>query len=316
MTSAWCSSAANARTPRSHTGLKPASYTRARTALVSRRDRVRTECAGPDRRAGKVRMQESAHARQQELQIVNERGEKLAATWTDRGTGEVVVLCHGFRSKRDNRVNVALTDALTQLGTVRFDFHGNNESEGEFDYAGYAHEACDVRAVVQYCRTQLNQRVRGVLGHSKASASVLLYASMFPDEAPSRIIQVSGRFDMRTGVRERFGDAILEQLERDGVVTVQDDTSPPYRLRKSSLDERLALDMATVAHGFPPAPCALLSVHGSKDEVIPVTHAYDFERCVDPAQHTVVVIDGACHRFVQPEHLRQLVQHCISFLEA
>lgn len=256
-----------------------------------------------------------------QLHITNERGEKLAASFCDRGTGSVVILCHGFRSKRDNRINLALSDALNDLSTLRFDFHGNNDSEGEFDYAGYRDEALDVRSVVKYCRTELKQNVRGVLGHSKASTSVLMYAHMFPEEAPPRIIQVSGRFDMRTGIRERFGDALLEQLERDGSVLVYEDArrdkaSPSYTLRKSSMDERLAIDMENVARRFPPPPCVLLSVHGSQDEVIPVSAAYEFERCVDPNRHTVVVIDGACHRFLQSDHMQQLVQHCRQFLEA
>ena len=47
---------------------------------------------------------------------------------------------------------------------------------------------------------------------------MLLYASRY-DDVPL-VINVSGRFHMERGIKERFGSDIFDRLERDGQVEV------------------------------------------------------------------------------------------------
>lgn len=56
------------------------------------------------------------------------------------------------------------------------------------------------------------------LGHSKGANDVLLYASIY-DDVPL-VVSLASRFDMKRGVRQRFGDEILKKVEEEGEVEV------------------------------------------------------------------------------------------------
>ena len=85
-------------------------------------------------------------------------------------------------------------------------------------------------------------------GHSKGAGSVLLYSSKH-DDIPN-VVNVAGRFDMCRGVKERFGEDIIERLASEKQIPMKgkrdDGTKIEWKLTKWSLQDRLNLNMATV----------------------------------------------------------------------
>ncbi|XP_020242499.1 uncharacterized protein LOC109820713 isoform X4 [Asparagus officinalis] len=104
---------------------------------------------------------------QQRMEIPNKQGEKLVGVLHSTGSKEVVVLCHGFRSKKEDKIILNLIGALTRRGisAFHFDFSGNGESEGTFEYGNYHKEVEDLHAVIQHLSK--TQEVSAILGHSK-----------------------------------------------------------------------------------------------------------------------------------------------------
>jgi uncharacterized protein len=49
---------------------------------------------------------------------------------------------------------------------------------------------------------------------------VLLYGSMYDDV--KMIVNLSGRFDLRTGIKERLGEDFMQIIEKDGYIDVKD----------------------------------------------------------------------------------------------
>ncbi|XP_014752170.1 uncharacterized protein LOC100835568 isoform X2 [Brachypodium distachyon] len=100
--------------------------------------------------------------------ITNKHGEELVGLLNPVGSNEIVVLCHGFTGSKNVSMIVDLADALTKqgIGIFRFDFSGNGESGGEFQYANYRKEADDLHSVVLYLH-QEKYDVKAVVGHSK-----------------------------------------------------------------------------------------------------------------------------------------------------
>jgi uncharacterized protein len=49
---------------------------------------------------------------------------------------------------------------------------------------------------------------------------VLLYASTYDDV--KMVLNLSGRFDLRAGIKERFGEEFMQKIEKDGFVDVKD----------------------------------------------------------------------------------------------
>ncbi|KAF8081193.1 hypothetical protein N665_0900s0001 [Sinapis alba] len=76
----------------------------------------------------------SACAEQERIEIPNSHNEKLVGLLHETGSRDVVVLCHGFRSNKNDTIMKSVAAAIEKEGisAFRFDFSGNGESEGSF----------------------------------------------------------------------------------------------------------------------------------------------------------------------------------------
>ncbi|KAJ7955903.1 alpha/beta-Hydrolases superfamily protein [Quillaja saponaria] len=157
---------------------------------------------------------------QQRVIIPNNHGEQLVGILHETGSVEIVILCHGFRSTKDNNIMVNLAVALENAGlsSFRFDFSGNGESEGSFQYGHYKREADHIHAVAQYfCGA--NRVVSATVGHSKGGDVVLLYASKYHDIGI--VVNLFGRYNLKAGIAERIGKDFMERIKQDGFIDVK-----------------------------------------------------------------------------------------------
>jgi uncharacterized protein len=141
---------------------------------------------------------------------------------------------------------------------------------------------------------------------------VLLYAAQY-DDVPN-VVNIAGRFDMTRGIRERFGNDIVDRVARDKAVTLtstrDDGVKFEWTLTKWSLQDRLELNMKDVSQKIKVSE--VLTVHGTNDKAIPVQDAYEFDKFI--ANHKLQVLQGADHNFLRPEHAEQMIElvvhHC------
>lgn len=150
-------------------------------------------------------------------------------------------------------------------------------------------------------------------GHSKGANSALIYASVY-DDVPN-VINVAGRFDLKRGITERFGNDIAARLARDKQIPLEDtrDDGVPiqWNLTKWSYQDRINTDMQAACKKI---RCTdVLTVHGSKDRVSPVEDAHCWGQHIP--HHKLKVVDGADHSFLMPAFSQQLisavVEQCI-----
>eukprot|EP00250_Pteridium_aquilinum_P011281 c19963_g1_i1 orf=262-1098(+) len=246
----------------------------------------------------------------QKIGVPNERGEKLVGILDDTSSSHVIILCHGFRSSKEDAVLLNLSSTFLTMGlsTFRFDFSGSGESEGDFHYGSYWRDADDLRCVVTYFRGQ-GRKVETLIGHSKGGNAVLLYASKYKDV--DTLVNISGRFHLKRGIRKRLGKNYLQVIEEHGYVDVKDRHGNfEYRVTKECLKERLSTNMDAALRSIP-SSCRVMTVHGSKDETVSFEEAEDFERLI--SNHTLQIIDGADHYFRQ--HQRALVSIVAKFVK-
>ncbi|KAI3979428.1 hypothetical protein MKX01_001620 [Papaver californicum] len=242
---------------------------------------------------------------QQRVIVKNNYGENLVGVLHETGSTKVVILCHGFQSSKDSRINRNLAEVLTKQGIsiFRFDFSGNGESEGTFQYGNYIKEADDLHSVVMHF-LGMKRVVGAIVGHSKGGDVVLVYASKYQD-VPT-VVNVSGRYNMERGIAERLGKDYMERIEKDGFIDVKDkEGNVQYRVTKESLMERLATDMHALCLLFG-KDCRVLTVHGSADEIIPVEDAFEFAKVI--ANHKLHIVEGADHCYTKhPTELAEVV---------
>lgn len=174
----------------------------------------------------------------------NHHGENLVGILHDAASTALVVVCHGFQSSKEKIPMVNLAAALEKDGisAFRFDFAGNGESEGSFQYGNYYREVEDLRAVVQHFREE-KYVTTAIVGHSKGGNVVLLYASKYKDI--QTVVNISGRFNLAGGMESRLGKNFVQRIKQDGFIDVKNKRGEiMYRVTEESLMDRLT----TITH--------------------------------------------------------------------
>lgn len=91
------------------------------------------------------------------------------------------------------------------------------------------------------------------------------------------------------------GEEGLRKLEEDGVLDIKDASGNlQYQVTKESLKERLSTDMHTACLAIPESS-RVLTIHGTRDEVIPPEDAYDFAQLIQ--NHRLLLLSGADHNY-------------------
>ncbi|KAL7258192.1 hypothetical protein ACSBR1_004331 [Camellia fascicularis] len=249
-------------------------------------------------------------ASQQKITIPNNFGEKLVGILHETGSVEIVILCHGFRStkERDIMVNVAVALEKEGITAFRFDFAGNGESEGSFQFGNYWREAEDLRAVIQHFNGA-SRVTSAILGHSKGGNVVLLYASKYHDI--HTVVNVSGRYNLEKGIEEHFGKDFIERTKKEGYLDVENKKGEVlFRVTEESLTDRLNTKMNDACLQID-KNCRVLTVHGSADEIIPVEDALEFAKIIP--NHKLHIIEEANH--VYTKHQAELISVVLPFIK-
>ncbi|KAF8388809.1 hypothetical protein HHK36_025489 [Tetracentron sinense] len=272
---------------------------------------------------------------QHKIIIQNNYGKKLVGVLHETGSTELVILCHGFRSTKEQNTMVNLAAALEKAGisSFRFDFAGNGifileisssviaeqrgtddalpyrESEGLFQFGNYQSEADDLHAVVShFCREKCVPSA--ILGHSKGGNVVLLYASRYNDVRT--VVNVSGRFNLERGIANGLGEDFLQRIKKDGFIDVKNKSGTnEYRVTEESLMDRLTTDMRAACLSIM-KDCRVLTVHGSVDEIIPIEDALEIAKLIP--NHKLHIVEGADHGYTS--HQIELASIVLDFIRA
>ncbi|XP_009802768.1 putative uncharacterized protein YDL057W isoform X1 [Nicotiana sylvestris] len=252
-------------------------------------------------------VQETGHRR---VTVHSSHGEELVGVLHETNSLELVIICHGFKSSKDRIPMANLAAALEKEGisAFRFDFAGNGESEGSFQYGNYRREADDLRAVVEHFHEE-KRFIAAIVGHSKGGNAVLLYASRYKDV--QTVINISGRFNLERGIEGRLGRDFKEKIKQDGFIDVINRKGRlEYRVTEESLMDRLTTDTRGACLSIPQS-CRVLTIHGTMDEMVPVEDAMEFAKNVP--NHKLHIIEGADHEFTM--HQDELASLVVAFVK-
>ncbi|CAF1187185.1 unnamed protein product [Rotaria sordida] len=228
----------------------------------------------------------------------------------DQNREHVVIICHGYMSHKNALFlpqlsrNISNSDT-NQFHSVRFDFHGCGESTGrdEWDYGGYEDEAKDdLRCVVEYLRNRNDKYfIRGLIGHSRAGTTALLYA-LYYDDIPI-IVNIAGRYRLERGINERFSKQQLDKLEKNGsfIICTRDDGN--FRITREAIERRKSLDLSQIEKI---RHAKVLSIWGDQDNVVPGDDIYLYnEQLKNTKKNEMIIVSDANHCFIGKE--RELI---------
>ncbi len=202
-----------------------------------------------------------------------------------------VVLFHGFTGDRmeSHWMFVKCSRALAEAGiaSLRFDFYGSGESDGNFREVTLRGEIADARAAVDFFRRQrgVDAQRLGLLGLSLGG----LVAATLAPRVRSRALVLWSALAHSAHLRTLAEVSVKPIPGGNGRVE--------YDAREISqhfLDDALAVEpIPQVARYKGPT----LVIHPEKDSAVPVSHAEDYYRAAGSATKDLVVVPGADHVF-------------------
>jgi alpha/beta superfamily hydrolase len=276
--------------------------------------------------------------------LLKEEAAAKAVAITRRRTPCVLIL-HGLGSWRNQlflkalayelvssgQRNVASNDGKSgaSVATLRFDFTGCGESQGEFRYTGYENELDDVNCVIADAEAKHNVEIIAVVGHSKGVLSVMNHAAAAAAAAadgrvvkPMKYVALSGRFNAVAFPKGRFTEDNMAQYEREGkflwfsrgaracYVTASDVAEKANE--RLSPDQFAAISSFTSSSSSSPPLIQVLIMHGDADETIPCADAHDYHAAIEGSE--LIMIPGADHNFNGTKYTKMLSDAITNFI--
>lgn len=113
----------------------------------------------------------TAHAQSQNVEIDGDHGKLSAVIQTPDGKKNfpLVIICHGFTGDKNNAIVKDLADELENRGmaSIRFDFNGHGDSEGNFQDMTVLNEIEDAKKVYDYAAKIPGVTSISIAGHSQ-----------------------------------------------------------------------------------------------------------------------------------------------------
>ncbi|MYA27965.1 MAG: alpha/beta hydrolase [Nitrospira sp. SB0666_bin_27] len=224
-------------------------------------------------------------------------------------TGRAVILCHGFLSNKDSRTNLRLTELLIGHGisTLRFDWFGMGESEGEFG-----------RITVSTCCGQLERAVSlmrergypelGIVGSSFGGLLAILVGQHHPD---LRAIGLKCPVpDFPEMLEHEFGSNGIEEWKHTNYIPDVTGGTTPISLDFAFYESCRVFNAYEAARAI---KSPVLIVHGEQDELVPFHQIERLEESL-PSDTKLVLLPEADHQFGRPEDFRRMTVHLADWM--
>ncbi len=221
----------------------------------------------------------------------------------------LVIVCHGFTgSKEGGGGAVDMGDELARRGfaTLLFDFSGSGESEGLWEEITLSRQVDDLGAVVEWARLQGYRRII-LNGRSFGGATVLAYTASDAQIAAvctwAALAHPLQLFSSSAGSKVSLEGSAFERITLD-------DGTGSITLQRRFFQDLQRHDLLHCASRITPRP--LLLIHGTADEVVPLSHAHLlFDAAGEPKR--LAQVKDADHRFT--DYRRQVWEIFFNWLD-
>lgn len=217
------------------------------------------------------------------LNLVGERVEPFGEVY------DMAILFHGFKADKNEPLIKAAAEKLfnENVASVRFDFNGCGESDGEFKDMTVVNEIEDAKAILDYVHTDPHVRNIYLLGHSQGGVVASMLAGLYP-ELIKKVVLMAPAATLKT-------DALKGTLQ--GVSYDPHHIPDQIRLGKFTvggfyLRTAQVLPIYEVAQQYTGPVCVIA---GTADTVVDPSASKKYDEVY--ANSELHLIDGADHRF-------------------
>lgn len=222
----------------------------------------------------------------------------------------VVAIYHGFTGQKAERhfVFVRLSRALAAAGlaSVRFDFSGSGESDGEFAGMTLSGEVAEAKAILDYARSlPFADRSRVfVVGFSMGGAVASVVAGEAPDRVRALVLWAPAG-NMPELIAARHTPEIRAEMAKSG----------RFDLGGLWAGREFFADLAgwDIYRRAAPFPGRVLLIHGDADESVPLAASQRYQE-IYGAHAELQVVPGADHTFNRADWKDDVIRRTVEFL--
>ena len=236
-----------------------------------------------------------ANAKSQSLWIDGDHGKLSAVIQTPEGkaTYPMVMILHGFMGEKNSELLTTLANNLEAAGiaSIRFDFNGHGESEGNFSDMTVLNEIEDAKKVYEYVKKLPEVTSIGIAGHSQGG----VVTSMLAGKLGAKKISAIALMAPAAVLRE---DAI-----RGNLFGVQYDSLNPPETVSLPNGFTVGRNYIVTAQNLPIYDTAkkfkgsALMVHGTGDVIVPYTYSIRYKNIYKKSK--LELLAGLDHGFSQ-----------------
>lgn len=227
------------------------------------------------------------------------------------GKVPMVPIFHGFTGNKmePHFIFVKLSRMLEKRGiaSVRFDFGGSGESDGDFVDMTISKELEDAKNILEYVKTLdfIDVNRIGIVGLSMGGAVASMLAGDCRDDIKSLCLWAPAG---------NMGDLVMDTVEKENMENVR--KSGYYDLGglllgTDFIDDMISVDIYEKAAAFDKN---VLLLHGDKDMTVPLNAS---ERYLEKYESKAVlhVIEGADHTFNRKNWEDEVLEYTLGFFE-
>lgn len=202
---------------------------------------------------------------------------------------DMAIIFHGFTANRNTLLLKEIADELRDenIASVRFDFNGHGDSDGEFKNMTVLNEIEDANAILNYVKTDPHVRNIYLVGHSQGGVVASMLAGLYPDIikkvvllAPAATLKTDALKGSTQGVKYN-PDHIPDRLP------FKDLTLGGFYLRVAQ-----QLPIYEVSAHFTRPVCL---IHGTNDTVVSPDASKKYDQVYENS--TLHLVEGADHSF-------------------
>jgi len=231
---------------------------------------------------------------EQEVTFKSSTGHKVAGLLANPSgdtSKPIIIICHGFRAHKKTRTSIGLFQRFNKMGfsTLRFDFFGHGESEGNYENITLTEAVDDVMQAIAFVKKQGFTKI-GLTGNSFGGQCSLLAAAKSKDLTVLGLICPVIHYQEKEHIRR--GEKGIKEWKEKGFVTFPQRDGNILRLKHAFYE-----DISTY-NGYEEAKkinTPTIIIHGDEDLVVPIEQS---QKAATVLQNGILnILEGADHYF-------------------
>ncbi len=214
-----------------------------------------------------------ASAKTEKVWVQGSVGKLSVVVQTPDGLAEgqkcpVVIMMHGFMGNKDGMMEKMAADKLASHGiaTVKFDFNGHGESEGEFSGMTVPNEIEDAKCIYEYVKSLPFAGDIALTGHSQGGVVASMTAGDLGSENVKCVVLLAPAAVLRDdAIRGNTMGARYNPLDPPEFIPLFGD----LKLGGEYIRTAFSLPIYETARKYTGPACI---IHGTGDQVVPYTY--------------------------------------------